>query len=132
MRALVWALETTGVSQCSEKGYQDLVDNLKDNVVGLGDLKAAKTVMNFASLGLFIPPNFLSYFSTGSSQQLKNLQEAPFCFERPDQVSQLRWSLCIKEKLLPLQADEYICALLGNKEAKVTIGGETLYHGHSP
>jgi hypothetical protein len=58
MRVLVRALETTGVSQCSKKGYQDLVDNLKDNVVGLGDLKVAKTVMNFASSGFL----FITFF----------------------------------------------------------------------
>jgi hypothetical protein len=82
------------------------VKQLKIGVVGLGDLKAQKAVMTFASLGLFIGTEFMSFFSTGSSQQLKNLKAEPFNFKQQDEVTQLRRNLLIRlPQLLPMQAE---------------------------
>jgi hypothetical protein len=105
------------------------VKDLKDNILGLGDLKAQKTIMNFASLGLFIGQEFISYFGTGSTQQLKNLKAPPFNFSRSEEVVQLQRNLCIRLPwLLPMQADEYICALTsGKKKGKDEKVGEVIY-----
>ena len=87
--------------------------------------------MTFASLGLFIHQNFLGFFSTGSTQQLKNLKQKPFAFTCSDQVTQLRRKLLIDQpQLLPMQADEYICSLSGDSTRRTGIG-ELYYRKHS-
>ena len=83
--------------------------------------------MTFASLGLFLPKSFLGFFLTGSTQQLKNLREPPFCFQRADEVVQLRRNLVTEKNILPMQADEYICSL----SSKDRVGGEIYYKDHS-
>jgi len=118
LRDLVMLLETKGkVSSCTQRQYDSLVKQLKDKVHGLGDLKAQKAVMTFASMGLFIDKHYLSFFSTGSPQQLKNLASEPFQFTRADEIKQLRHNLCVRlPHLLPMQADEYICTLTSAKK----------------
>ena len=75
---------------CNQQRYNALIKQLKTEVIGLGDLKAQKTVMTFALLKLFINIDSMSNFLTGSTQQLKNMKEHPFNFSRADEVTQLR------------------------------------------
>ena len=119
LQTLVTQLETAGLGPCNNAQYGTLLQNMKKYVIGLGDLKAQKAVMNFASLGLFIDENFMCFFNTGSTQQLKNLKEPPFNFRRQDQVTQLQRTLMIRQPhLLPMQADEYICSLSSSASRK--------------
>ena len=135
LQDLVLFLETKGkVSSCTQRQYNSLVKQLKDKVHGLGALKAQKAVMTFALLDLFIDRQYLLFFSTGSPQLLKNLASEPFQFTRADEVKQLRHNLCVcLPHLLPMQADEYICALTSakkksrNKKVQEEKVGEVYY-----
>jgi hypothetical protein len=133
LQTLVEHLETAGLGPCNKARYGALVTNLKNFVIGFGDLKAQKVVMTFASLGLFLDKNFMSFFNTGSTQQLKNLKEKPFEFSRQEEVTQLRRTLLIQQpQLLPMQADEYICCLSSaSKNKKGPSVGEVYYRNHS-
>ena len=136
LQDLVLSLQSHGrASSCNQRRYDALVKQLKTEILGLGDLKAQKTVMTFASLGLFINIDFMSYFSTGSTQQLKNMKEHPFNFSRADEVTQLRRNLCFRmSHLLPMQADEFLCALTSTKKKQKSteeITGEVCYSKQS-
>ena len=101
LQDLVLSLESNGrATSCNQRRYDALAKQLKAKIIGLGDLKAQKTVMTFASLGLFINIDFMSYFLTGSTQQLKNMKEEPFNFKGPDEITQLRRNLCVPPLLL--------------------------------
>jgi len=131
LQILVMHLENASKGSCCNDTYSLLVKAIKAQVIGFGDLKSQKAVMTFASLGLFIQQNFLGFFSTGSTQQLKNLKQEPFAFSRSEQVTQLRRKLLIDQpQLLPMQADEYICTLSSNS-TKRTAAGEVYYRYHS-
>jgi hypothetical protein len=97
LQTLVTQLETAGLGPCNKARYGTLLQNMKKYVIGLGDLKAQKAVMNFASLGLFIDENFMCFFNPGSTQQLKNLKEPPFNISHQDQVTQLQHTLMIQQ-----------------------------------
>ncbi len=135
LQALISSLKSNGSGTvCNQRRYESLVKQLKSEVIGLGDLKAQKTVMNFASLGLFISLDFMSMFYTGSTQQLKNMKDDPFNFNRADEVTQLRRNLCVRmSHLLPMQADEFICALTSGqkKKSKEETTGEVYYRKQS-
>ena len=131
LQALVSSLKSNGsLTICNQRRYESLVKQLKLNVIGLGDLKGQKTVITCASVGLYINIDFMSNFYTGSTQQLKNLKEDPFNFNRADEVTQLRRNLCVRmPHLLPMQADEFICALTSGQKKKSTeeTTGELYY-----
>ncbi len=127
LQSLVMALQVAENGTCVGARYKSLVANIKANVIGLGELKAQKSVATFASLGLYIHPAFLCFFSTGAGQQLKNLKDDPAFggFARPDEVVQLRTHILSKQtQLLPMQADEHICTLSGKRNTSV---GEVYY-----
>ena len=133
MRSLIRTLGLFSSAPFNNTRYTQLVKQVKDDVIFLGDLKAQKLIMNFASVGLFIPKNYLEYFATGSrTRQLKNLQR--FGFQSQDDINQLRRHLVHKLKILPMQADEYICSLSGVEPNETSLGnrpgGETFYENH--
>jgi len=131
MRTLMLCLQTYGgTSSCNQATYSKLVKAIKKDVWGLGDLRAQKAIATCASLGLYLSESFLMYFETGSTQQLKNLKESPFHFQRSDQVDQLRRNLLfVNPHLLPMQADEYVCAL--SSRTNSCSFGEVIYSKHS-
>ena len=134
LRDLVALLESYGKVSCyNQRQYEALVRNIKGKILGLGDLKAQKIIMTFASLDLFISKQYMSYFSTGSLQQVKNLKKEPFGFRVAGEVRQLRRNILLtRPHLLPMQADEYICAVSSDKEEKVgEIHGEVYYNKQS-
>jgi hypothetical protein len=133
MRSLIRTLGLFSSSPFNNSQYLQLVKQVKEDVIFLGDLKSQKLLMNFASVGLFIPRNYLDYFATGSRvRQLKNLER--FGFQSQDEINQLRRHLVHKLKILPMQADEYICSLSGTEPNEASIrnrtGGETFYKNH--
>jgi len=127
MRSFSQILLSYGRGKCNNAQYKSMIGDIKEKVLGFGDLKSQKAVINCASLGLFLPKSFLGFFLTGSTQQLKNLREPPFCFQRADEVVQLRRNLVTKQNILPMQADEYICSL----SSKDRGGGKIYYKDHS-
>ena len=129
LRALMLSLEAARKSPCNASRYKGLVNDIKREVIDVGELRGQKAIMTLASMELFIGIDFMAFFSTGSTQQLKNLSKVPFCLERQDQVSQLRKHLLVKKPtLLPMQADEYLCNLSAEKRNGV---GEVYYRNHS-
>lgn len=132
LNSLRLILDTTGRSPCNASRYSALVKAVKCQIVGLGDqLRAQQLCMNCASIGLYLPIDFMAFFDTGCSQQLKNLKMPPFFFERADQVVQLRKHLMQRRpELLPVQADEMIRTLSrANPMAPSTDG---VFPNHSP
>ena len=130
MRSLVRTLALFSSGPFNNTRYVQLLKQVKQDVIFLGELKAQKAIMNFASIGLFIPQNYLEYFATGSrSQQLKNLKR--FGLQSSDDVAQLRRHLVCKLDILPMQADEYICSLAGLEPNATSLskraGGEIFY-----
>jgi hypothetical protein len=133
MRSLVRTLGLFRSGPFNNTRYLQLLKQVKQDVIFLGELKGQKAIMNFASVGLFIPLNYLEYFATGSrSQQQKNLKR--FGLQATEDVSQLRRHLVCKLEILPMQADEYICSLSGLEPNTTSLskrhGGEIFYRDH--
>ncbi len=61
IRSLVRTLGLFSSGPFNHTRYIQLFKQVKDDVIFLGDLKAQKAIMTFASLGLFIPQNYLEY-----------------------------------------------------------------------
>jgi hypothetical protein len=132
LRKLWLVLQTYRASPCNQATYSDLFKSVKKDVWGLGDLRAQKAIMTYASLGLYLSENFLSFFKTGSMQQLCNLKKSPFFFQHSDQVNQLQRNLLfVNPNLLPMQADKYICSLTTTPSKRASIGGEVICSNHS-
>jgi hypothetical protein len=55
LNALMLSLKGASSEPCNATRYTTLVNEVKRVVLGLGDLKAQKLIMNCASLGLFLP-----------------------------------------------------------------------------
>ena len=134
MRSLVRTLGLFSSGPFNNTRDIQLFKQVKDDVIFLGDLKAQKAIMAFASLGLFIPQNYLEYFATGCRlQQMKNLRQ--FGFQGHDEINQLQRHLTHKMDILPMQADEYICSLSATEPNESSLrkrpGGEIYYRDHS-
>jgi hypothetical protein len=59
----------------------------------------------------------MSFFSTGSSQQLKNLKAEPFNFKQQDEVTQLQHNLLIRLPLLTILDENLGTWLLSGSSA---------------
>ena len=75
MRSLVRTLGLFSSGPFNNSRYLQLVKQVKEDVLGFGDLKGQKAIVTLASLGLFIPCKYLEFFATGCRlQQMKNLR----------------------------------------------------------
>ena len=107
VRSLFRALGLFSSGPFNHTRYIQLFKQVKDDVIFLGDLKAQKAIMTFASLGLFIPQNYLEYFATGCRlQQMKILGQ--FGFQGHDEINQLQRHLTHKMDILLMQAEGFL------------------------
>ncbi len=96
----------------TEKDHLAVVRNMKDAIIGVGDLLAQKILFADACLGLRLPLSFFRNCTPGLNQHMKILKKPPFNFKHTDQVRQLVTSISVKGRMAREKAEETICLTL--------------------
>jgi hypothetical protein len=116
----------------AEKDHCRLNRDIKNSMIGLGDLFAQKLIFADAALGITLPISCFNSCLPGSSQHMKALRKRPFNFDRTDQVAQLVTSIAVKENLVREVAEEIVCLTLKGEQSlgmyqEVSIKGCDLF-----
>jgi hypothetical protein len=106
-----WA-ERFRVKAPGEKDHGRFIREIKDSMIGLGDLFSQKAIFADAALGMTLPVTCFNNCLPGSAQHMKGLKKQPFNFDRADQVTQLVTSISVKANLVREVAEEVVCLTL--------------------
>ena len=106
-----WA-ERFRVKAPGEKDHGRFIWQIKDSMIGLGDLLSQKAIFADAALGMTLPVSCFNNCLPGSTQHMKALKKQPFNFDRADQVSQLVTSILVKANIVREVAEEVVCLTL--------------------
>lgn len=130
IRALYFTLKTNNGSVHSESAFLRLLSSLRGKL-DLDEKCIQLLLMTCSSLGLYLTPEYLRYYLTGTNSQLKALKQEPYMLKRKDQIKQLL--RCINTQLphlVPMQVDALISIATNNNE--VTSHQDMIFKNHSP
>jgi hypothetical protein len=126
-------MDSRGVT---EVNFKKVVKLLNNGVANSGNLLNQKSIYTVSGCGRVTSPNWAQYSIPGSSLHQKPLSEAPFFFQRPDQIRQLAHCLAARGdrngRMNGAKVDEVMCKTLKPHSSDtrfndVVIKGYNLY-----